>query len=420
MARTIRPLGVTILVENLPVPFDRRVWCEASALRDAGCRVSVVAPRAAGQAWHETLEGIEVCRYPAPLTASGSVSYAFEFGWCWIASFLWALRLYFTRGIDVLHACNPPDTLFGIALCLRPLGVKFVYDQHDLCPELLTAKYGERSKTSFAGRVLRWLERRTYSAADLVISPNESYADVARTRGRMSVDRVFVVRSAPPRDRFALPARPSLRWRRGHTSLVGYIGVMGVQDGVDHLLRAAHRLVHVEKRRDVGFLLIGSGDELEAVQALAAELCLEEHVEFTGRIDDLGEIAEALGSTDVCVCPDPHNAFNDVSSMNKVVEYMALGKPVAAYALTETCATLGAGGCYADDRTPEGLARAIGTLLDDPARRERMGRANRERFLDALTWEHQVPRLLAAYRALGLVDRPVGTIERAAQRIRAT
>jgi glycosyltransferase involved in cell wall biosynthesis len=423
---TVRPLAVTILVENLPVPFDRRVWCEASALRDAGCHVSVVAPRGNGQRWHETLEGIEVCRYPAPPSASGSISYAFEFGWCWIASFLWAVRLLVTRGIDVIHACNPPDTLFGIALLLRPLGVKFVYDQHDLCPELLAAKYGEASRTSFAGRVLSWLERRTYAAADLVISPNESYADVARKRGRMREGRVFVVRSAPPRDRFELPERPSLRWRRGHRHLVGYIGVMGVQDGVDHLLRAAHRIVHGEKRTDVGFLLIGSGDELEAAQQLSAELGLTEHVEFTGRINDLAEIADALGSTDVCVCPDPHNPFNDVSSMNKVVEYMALGKPVAAYGLTETRATLADGGVYAAQPTPEGLANAIGTLLDDPAMRARMGRANRERFLDVLTWEHQVPRLLAAYRALGLVDSEHATetstagAETAARRISAT
>jgi glycosyltransferase involved in cell wall biosynthesis len=301
---------------------------------------------------------------------------------------------------------------------LRPLGVKFVYDQHDLCPELLTAKYGERSQTSFSGRALRWLERRTYAAAHLVISPNESYADVARTRGRMPGERVFVVRSAPPRDRFTLPERPSMRWRRGHRHLVGYIGVMGVQDGVDHLLRAAHRLVHVEKRSDVGFLLIGSGDEFDAVKALATELCLDEHVEFTGRINDLAEIADALGSTDLCVCPDPHNAFNDVSSMNKVVEYMALAKPVAAYALTETCATLRDGGRYADDGTPEALARAIGELLDDSSLRERMGRANRERFLDELTWEHQVPRLLAAYHALGLTGG--GAIEPTPGRISAT
>lgn len=412
MTRTVRRLSVTIVVENLPVPFDRRVWCEAGALRDAGCQVSVVAPRASGQRWHETIEGIEVCRYPAPLKASGAVGYALEFGWCWVASLAWCLRLLMTRGTNVLHACNPPDTLFGIALLFRPLGVRFVYDQHDLCPELYRAKFGSGHERSFAWRVLVWLERRTYAAAGVVLSPNESYAAVARARGGLGAERVFVVRSAPPRERFT-PTRPSLRWRRGRRHLVGYIGVMGVQDGVDHLLRAAHQLVHVEGRTNVGFLLIGSGDELEAARRLAAELDLSEHVEFTGRINDLTEIAQALGSADVCVCPDPHNPFNDVSSMNKVVEYMALGKPVAAYALTETRATLQDGGRYAADATPQGLAHAIAELLDDPALCAAMGRANRERFLDLLAWEHQLPRLLAAYRALGLVDRS-HTAERAA------
>jgi glycosyltransferase involved in cell wall biosynthesis len=411
-----RPRRATIVVQNLPIPLDRRVWSEACALRDAGWRVSIVAHRGVGQRWHEVLEGIECCRYPAPPQARGLAGYVVEFGWCWLMTFLWCARLEVTRGIDVLHACNPPDTFFLIAWLLRPFGVRSLFDQHDLCPELLQAKSGlERPRLLDA---ILWLERRTYRAAHAVISPNESYAEIARRadRGGKPAESVFVVRSAPPRGRF-VPAPPDAvrdaRWRRGRAALVGYIGVMGRQDGVLHLLRATAALV--AQGRDVGVLLIGDGDEFDALQRLARKLSIAERVEFTGRVHDLATIAAALSSCDLCACPDPRNAFNDRSSMNKIVEYMALGKPVAGFALQESARTLAGGGELAawpeaaigdsptadparlDEAAATALARAMARLLDDPGRAAALGRQNRARFEAELCWERQVPALLAAY-----------------------
>lgn len=408
-----KPPSVAIVVENLPVPLDRRVWCEAQALRDAGWKVSVIAHRATGEPLHEHLDGIEVCRYPAPPDAAGPVMYALEFGWCLIATAFWCAVLLARRELSVLHACNPPDTFFLLARLLRPFGVRFVYDQHDLCPELFGVKYEGRKSRARLLRVLTWMERASYRTADAVLSPNESYAEVARTRGGVPAERVFVVRSAPPRERFRRGA-PSLRWKSGHKSLVGYIGVMGSQDGVDRLLHAAHELVHVRGCRDVGFLLIGAGDELPALRALARTLDLERHVEFTGRITDLAEISEALGSADVCVCPDPKNAFNDVSSMNKIVEYMALGQPIVGYALRESARTAGDGGVWIEDPSPSALADGIAALLADPARRAAMGARNRKRFLEALTWESQVPELLGAYRAVARAGARASALARSA------
>ncbi len=399
-----RPRRATILVQNLPVPLDRRVWSEACALRDAGWRISIVAHRGEGQRWHEELEGIECCRYPAPPQARGALGYALEFGWCWLLSLLWCLRLLATRGIDVLHACNPPDTFFGIALLLRPFGVRFLFDQHDLCPELLRAKLGAAAEGSFFLRAILWLERRTYRAARVVVSPNGSYADIARTRGGKAADSVFVVRSAPPRERF-VPASPDpardARWRRGRRHLIGYIGVMGKQDGVELLLEAAAALVHGDAgggaRDDVGFVLIGDGDEYAALRAQATRLRLDDHVEFTGRVHDLATIGAALGACDVCACPDPKNAFNDLSSMNKIVEYMALGKAVVGFDLRESVRTLAGGGTLVADGRPAALAAGLRELLDDPARREALGQQNRRRFEQELCWEQQIVALRAAY-----------------------
>lgn len=408
MSGGARPRRATLLVQNLPVPLDRRVWSEACALRDAGWRVSIVAHRGEGQRWHEVQEGIECCRYPAPPQARGAAGYALEFGWCWIASLLWCLRLLMTRGIDVLHACNPPDTFFAIALLLRPFRVRFLFDQHDLCPELLRAKLGGAAEGSLFLRAILWLEQRTYRAARVVLSPNESYAEVARTRGGKAAEEVFVVRSAPPRDRFTPPvpdAARDARWRRGRRHLVGYIGVMGRQDGVELLLDAAAALVHGDgggaPRPDVGFVLIGDGDEFAALRAQATRLRLDDHVEFTGRVHDLATIGAALGACDVCACPDPKNAFNDLSSMNKIVEYMALGRAVVGFDLRESARTLAGGGVLTSEDRPAALAAALRELLDDAPRRAAQGLQNRRRFEEELCWERQVVALLAAYaRAL--------------------
>ena len=388
------------LSENLPLPFDRRVWMELSALRDGGHEVSAICPM--GEPWtsaYEVIDGIAIWRYPPPPATRGALSYIWEFLYCWLQTARLSLTALSRRGFDVVHAANPPDTFWAIGLFYKLFGKRFVFDHHDLCPELYVARFGPRVEGSLLHRLLHLLEWAQFRTADLVISTNESYRQVAITRGRVDPSRVVVVRSGPSRERFATvrPVDPGLK--RGRPLLVAYLGVMAPQDGVDHLLRAAHHLVHVRGRRDVVFTLVGAGDSFEDLRALARELKLEEHVCFTGRIPD-EEVERVLATADVCVSPDPLNPLNDVSTMNKVLEYMACGRPIVAYDLREHRFSAGEGALYAEPNRIEDLADKVAILLDDPARRERMGEYNRRRFLEQMAWEYSAGELLRAYEVL--------------------
>uniref|UniRef100_A0A832I4Z2 Glycosyltransferase WbuB n=1 Tax=Eiseniibacteriota bacterium TaxID=2212470 RepID=A0A832I4Z2_UNCEI len=392
--------SVLHLSENLPLPFDRRVWMELTALRAAGHEVSAICPM--GESWtapYEVLDGIHVWRYPPPPPAHGLLSYAWEFLYCWLQTARLTVHVLARRGFDVIHAANPPDTFWAIAAFYKLFGKRYVFDHHDLCPELYLSRFGEHRAGSWAHRALRWLERMQFRTADIVISTNESYRQIALARGRVRPDRVFVVRSGPSRERFATvrPVDPALK--RGRAHLVAYLGVMAPQDGVDHLLRAARVLAVDRGRADVGFTLVGAGDSFEALRAMSRELGLAEVVHFTGRIPD-ADVERVLATADVCVCPDPLNPLNDVSTMNKILEYMACGKPVVAYDLREHRHSAGEGALYARPNDEADLARQIERLLDDPDLRRRMGDYNRARFLDAMAWEHNRGALLRAYEAL--------------------
>jgi glycosyltransferase involved in cell wall biosynthesis len=309
------------------------------------------------------------------------------------------LVAFFTRGFDVVHAANPPDTFWAIGLFYKLFGKRFVFDHHDLCPELYVARFGSKVEGNLLHRMLGALEWAQFRTADLVISTNESYRRVATGRGRVPPERVVVVRSGPSRERFATvrPVDPGLK--RNRPLLVAYLGVMAPQDGVDHLLRAAAHLVHVRGRRDVAFTLVGAGDSFEDLRALARELKLDEFVCFTGRIPD-ADVERVLATADVCVSPDPKNPLNDVSTMNKVLEYMACGRAIVAYDLREHRFSAGEGALYAEPNRVEDLADKIAVLLDDPARRERMGEYNRRRFLDQMAWEYSAGELLRAYEVM--------------------
>jgi glycosyltransferase involved in cell wall biosynthesis len=388
------------LSENLPLPFDRRVWMELNALRAGGFEVSAICPM--GESWtapYEVIDGIHVWRYPAPPPARGSLSYAWEFLYCWLQTLWLSLRVHARRGFDIIHAANPPDTFWAIALLYKPFGKRYVFDHHDLCPELYVARFGPGHEKSLLYRGLQLLERAQFRTADLVISTNESYREVAIGRGRKPQDRVVVVRSGPSRDRFATvrPVEESLK--RGRRYLVAYLGVMAPQDGVDHLLRAAHHLVHGEGRSDISFTLIGAGDSFDDLKAMSHELELDPYVEFTGRVHD-EEVERILATADVCVCPDPLNPLNDVSTMNKVLEYMACGRPIVAYDLREHRYSAGDGAVYAKPNDEADLARQTALLLDDPERRRRMGAYNRKRFLEQMAWEYSAGELLRAYDLL--------------------
>jgi glycosyltransferase involved in cell wall biosynthesis len=383
------------LSENLPLPFDRRVWMELGALRDAGYEVSAICPMGESHgAAHEVVDGIAIWRYPAPPATRGFLSYVWEFLYCWLQTAWLSLVVLRSRGFDVIHAANPPDTFWAIALVYKLFGKHYVFDHHDLCPELYLARFGENRAGTWPHRVLRGLEWAQFRTADLVIATNESYRQIALTRGGVAPDRVIVVRSGPSRERFATirPVTPELK--RGRPYLVAYLGVMAPQDGVDHLVRAASHLV--KERDDVSFTLIGAGDSFEDLRALARTLKLEPWVEFTGRIPDDG-VERVLATADVCVSPDPLNPLNDVSTMNKILEYMACGRPIVAYDLREHRFSAGDGALYARPNDERDLAARIAELLDDPERRARMGEYNRRRFLDLMAWEHSAGELLRAY-----------------------
>jgi glycosyltransferase involved in cell wall biosynthesis len=394
------PVRVLHLSENLTLPFDRRVWMELNALHANGYEVSAICPMGeGGTEAYEVLGGIHVWRYPPPPATSGFLSYVWEFAYCWLQTLRLTFAVFARRGFDVIHSANPPDTFWAIALPFKAAGVKFVFDHHDLCPELYLSRFGEQRAGSLPHRLLQWLERMQFACADLVISTNESYRQVALARGRKRPAQVRVVRSGPSHERFAAvhAADPTLKQDKRY--LVAYLGVMAPQDGVDHLLRAAHVLVRERGRDDVGFTLIGAGDSYAELRALAGSLGLDGVCRFTGRVPD-AEVERILATADVCVSPDPLNPLNDVSTMNKVLEYMACAKPVVCFDLREHRASAAEGALYAEPNRDDDLATQIARLLDDAGLRERLGAYNRRRFLDTLAWEHNAGELLEAYEGL--------------------
>jgi glycosyltransferase involved in cell wall biosynthesis len=385
--------AILILVENLPVPLDRRVWQEACALRDAGYQVIVICPRMRGfdQA-EEMLEGIQIYRHWISEEAGGVVGFLREY-----ASALWgelrlAWKAWRRHRFALIHLCNPPDLLFLVALPFKVLfQVKVVYDVHDLWPEMFEAKFDRRGLVYHA---VRLAERLTYACADVVLATNDSVAQVALTRGRIPGHRVFVVRTSPTIVASAFPPDPGLK--KGRTYLAGYIGVMGDADGVSYLIDAAAHLVHHTGRKDVQFLVMGAGPEHAKLAAQRDRLGLQEYVDMPGRVTN-DFLFAALQTLDVGVSCDPINTYNDHCTMNKVLEYMTFAKPQVLFDLKEGRASAGDAAVYVGENSAERLAEAIGRLLDDPMARERMGRIGQARIAGPLSWERSVARLLEAY-----------------------
>ncbi len=387
---------VLILVENLPSPFDRRVWQEATCLRDAGYAVSIICPTGKGcESYFEEIDGIAIYRYDLPVEAEGALGYLVEYGSALFHTFALCWRVLFTRGFDVIHACNPPDLFFLIGGFFKLFGKKFVFDHHDINPELYEAKFGRRD---FFWKLMVLFERLTFRTADVSIATNESYRRIAIERGGMEPDRVFVVRSGPSLERLKIvPPDPALK--RGRKHLVGYVGVMGRQEGIDLLLQAVRAIVHDHGRTDVHFGLVGGGTSLEEMRALAAELGVADYVTFTGRVPD-AQLLAMLNTADVCVNPDVANDMNDKSTMNKIMEYMALGKPIVQFDLTEGRFSAQEASLYARRNDPADMAARILELVDDPGRRAAMGAYGRRRVENELEWRYEIPKLRAAYRAL--------------------
>jgi glycosyltransferase involved in cell wall biosynthesis len=343
-----------------------------------------------------SIDGVGIYQYPAPPEQGGPVGYVLEYGWAMVATLALTLIALVKQGFDVIHAHNPPDTFFFIAALFRPFGKKFVFDHHDLSPEMYRAKFGQDS-SRLVYHILLQFERLTFRLADWVISTNDSYKEVARKRGGVGENRITVVRNAPDLNRVRrVPPDPDLRSQAA--AIIGYVGQMGQQDGVDYLLRALSHLVFDLGKANVLAVIVGTGDAVPSLQALTLELGLTDHVWFTGRISD-EEVMAYLSTADICVDPDPWNPFNDRSTMIKMSEYMALGKPIVAFDLTEHRVTAGDSAVYAEPNDELDFAQKLSDLIEDPDRRARMGEVGLAR-LEHLGWRHQEQRLLAAYHKI--------------------
>lgn len=391
---------VLVIVQNMPVPLDRRVWLQCGALRDAGYTVSVICPRGPGDPDFEVVDDVGLYKYSPPPQARGLVGYAWEFVYCWLRTALLSLRVRRDVGFDVMQACNPPDTYWALAALWKLRGVRFVYDQHDLNPELFISRFGEPTRPSqraqYAG--LRFLERMTYRLADRVISTNESYRRIAVERGGRAPQTVSVVRSSPDTLRMR-PVVPPSGIRQGAEHVLAYLGIMGPQDDVDVCLKVMDELVNRRGRQGLRAVLMGYGDCLADLQRQCSELGLDKHVEFTGRVGP-AQIADRLSAADVGLCPDVRTPLNDVSTMNKVMEYMAYAVPFVSFDLSESRITAADTGVFVPSGDLSAFADAVEALLDDDDRRVDLALRARRRVADELDWRPQAAAYLDVFDAL--------------------
>jgi len=390
---------VLMLLENSYFPHDARVRLEASTLVRAGYQVTLIVPALRDQPWHEVLDGVSVYRFPIRRSGGSVLGYVWEYGVDLVATFFLSLWVFVRHGFDVVHTHNPPDLFVFIAAFYKALGKRFVYDHHDLSPEMYAAQFGG-GNGGLVYRVLEWFEKLSCRMADHVIATNESYKAVEIGRGKVSAERITIVRNGPNLRRL-VRVPPDAELRQKASTILAYVGVMGIQDGIDYLLRALHHLIHDFGRTDFYCVLIGSGAALDRLRAQTTELGLDQHVCFTGFISE-EDLVRYLSTAEICVDPDPSNPFTDRSTMIKMMEYMAMRKPIVAFDLPEHRVTAQHAALYAQPNDERDFARQIVTLMDDPARREEMGRFGRQRVEERLAWPHQEQCLLDAYRKLGV------------------
>lgn len=387
---------ILIIVENLPVPFDTRVWQEATTLAREGYTVSVICPKGKGyNEEYEHLEGVHIYRHDLPKEGNGPIGYAREYFSALWHEYRLARKIFKERGFHVIHGCNPPDNIYMVAERFKSKGVDYVFDHHDICPELYEAKFGKTTGPLYKSQL--WLERNTYRHCVFAFVTNESYKKIAIERGGMSPEKVHVLRSGPRLERLKIqPPKPEIK--RGKKHMVGYLGVIGQQEGIEYLLEAARYLRDQKGRDDIFWGIVGGGPHLDTLRRQAHEMGLDDIVEFTGRVSDQ-MMLDYLNTADICVNPDEYNAMNDKSTMNKVLEYMALGKPIVQFDLTEGRYSARDASLYAERNDYRSLADNIARLLDDPGLRSRMAETGRSRILNELSWDHTSRALLSAYDA---------------------
>jgi len=385
---------ILIIVENLPVPFDRRVWQEANTLKEAGAKVSIICPKMKGyNKSFERINDIDIYRHSLPVEANGAFGYFLEYSVALFWEFFLSLKIFIRNKFQVIQGCNPPDLIFIVALFYRLFGVKYVFDHHDINPELYIAKY---NKKGLFYNLMLLAERLTFRTANYSIATNESYKEIAIKRGKMSVEKVQVVRSGPKLDRL-IAGEGSHSYKKGRPFLVGYVGVIGEQEGLDLLLESAKFIT--QKRKDVQFAIIGDGTELAKIKTTTIEMGLEDFVDFYGRVDDK-TMVEILNTADVCVNPDKPTEMNNLSTMNKIMEYMALKKPIVQFDLKEGRLSAQGASLYAENTSTEDFANKIMWLLDHKEVRLEMGNFGYQRILNELSWQHESEKLINLYQTI--------------------
>lgn len=391
-----------MLIENAPYLLDSRVRPEATSLAAAGYHVSVICPGLINQPLAETVDGVHVYRYPVLFMAGGAIGYLFEYAYALVATFVLSWYVLLRRGFDLIHAHNPPDLFVLIALVYKLLGKRFIFDQHDLAPEMFQVLF--EGKYGWVHQVLVWFERLSCRVADHVIVTNQSHQRINIQRSGIPMERITVVRNGPKLDLLSdVEDKPDIS-QEGKITIC-YVGVMGKHDGTDHLVRALHHLLHDFGRTDFLCVLVGTGNALPRIKSLSEQLRLSEHLLFTGWVEP-HQVKYYIGAADICVAPEPSNMYNDRCTVIKIAEYMAMAKPVVAFDLPEHRVTAQAAAVYARPNDELDFARKIACLMDDPEQRRMMGRLGRERVANELAWSHQIQHLFATYESLGLRANP--------------
>lgn len=385
---------VLIVIENLPAPFDRRVWQEACSLQNNGMKVSIICPKMQGfTKSFETIQGINIYRHPLPFEGRGALGYLLEYSTAIFWELVLSWKIFLKNKFHVIHGCNPPDLIFLTALTFRPFGVKYIFDHHDVNPELFEAKF---QKKGFLFHLIVLFEKLTFLFADASIATNESYKKIAIVRGGMDPEKVQVVRSGPSLERLKIVPKET-RHLRDKKFLIGYVGVIGEQEGLDLLIDAAKKLR--SKRDDITYAIVGSGTDLQKIIDYAKQTGVEDIFTFYGRVSD-NELMSILNTADVCVNPDKPNEMNDISTMNKIMEYMALKKPIVQFDLKEGRASAINASLYANNHSTTDFANKIDYLLNHEEKRIAMGDFGFNRVVNELSWNKEENKLIEFYRKI--------------------
>lgn len=389
---------IVILLENFFYPQDTRVLSEARSLVNADYKVSVICPSAPSQPKFELMNNVQVYRYANPKTWNNALSYIWEYTYSMLCMLFTSLKILFTQGFDALHACNPPDILIILGIFYKFFGKKFVFDHHDLSPELFNIRFDGKQHTTLIFKILVLFEKLSCRISDHVIATNESYKKIEMSRSGISESRITIVRNGPD-NIFMNVVVPDMELRKKAKMILGYIGEIGFQDGVDNLIRAVKSLIVDYKKTNILCVIIGSGAALQSIKDLAKELGIEQNLVFTGWISG-EQLVRLLASTDICIVPDPCDYSIDTNTLAKVAEYMALSKPIVAFDSYEQRFTAGEAALFATPNDLQDFTKKIAELIDDPEKREKLGKIGRKRVDTEFAWSYQARKLIEVYDTL--------------------